>query len=90
MGWTKLENPFEYHFDRPMYYHYIKPDMVVGSQPRHAADVDQLKAEGVTHILNLQQVWLGRGGASAHFAQAGARQGLGMKAARQRMAPGGR
>ena len=56
MGWQKLDNPFEYHFDRPIYYHYIQPDMIVGSQPRNALDVDHLAAEGVTTILNLQQV----------------------------------
>ena len=56
MGWQQLDNPFEYHFDRPIYYHYIAPDMIVGSQPRNALDVDHLAAEGVTTILNLQQV----------------------------------
>lgn len=55
MGWTHLDNPFEYHFERGLYYHYIAPDMIVGSQPRNAHDVDALKAEGVGVILNLQQ-----------------------------------
>ncbi|KAI3430632.1 hypothetical protein D9Q98_005225 [Chlorella vulgaris] len=55
MGWTNLANPFEYNFDRGLYFHYVAPDLVVGSQPRHAADVDDLAKEGVTHILNLQQ-----------------------------------
>ncbi|PRW20171.1 phosphoglucan phosphatase chloroplastic [Chlorella sorokiniana] len=55
MGWTNLDNPYEYHFDRPIYYHYITPDVIVGSQPRHALDVDQLAAEGVNVILSLQQ-----------------------------------
>ena len=32
--------------------------MIVGSQPRNALDVDHLAAEGVTTILNLQQVRL--------------------------------
>ena len=64
MGWQKLDNPFEYHFDRPIYYHYIQPDMIVGSQPRNALDVDHLAAEGVTTILNLQQV-RGWGGCAA-------------------------
>lgn len=58
MGWTHLDNPFEYHFDRGLYYHYIAPDMIVGSQPRNAPDVDALAAEGVGVILNLQQVGL--------------------------------
>ena len=30
--------------------------MIVGSQPRNALDVDHLAAEGITCILNLQQV----------------------------------
>lgn len=55
MGWTNLDNPYEYHFDRPIYFHYITPDIIVGSQPRHALDVDQLAAEGVDVILSLQQ-----------------------------------
>ena len=56
MGWTHLDNPFEYSFERGLYYHYITPLLVVGSQPRNALDVDHLADEGVDVILNLQQV----------------------------------
>ncbi|PSC67308.1 phosphoglucan phosphatase chloroplastic [Micractinium conductrix] len=55
MGWTHLDNPFEYSFERGLYYHYITPLLVVGSQPRNALDVDHLADEGVDVILNLQQ-----------------------------------
>ena len=37
-------------------FHYITPDVIVGSQPRNALDVEQLAAEGVNVILSLQQV----------------------------------
>lgn len=55
MGWSHL-NPYEYHFDRGLYYHEIVPNLICGSQPRNTHDVDILAAdESVTHILNLQQ-----------------------------------
>lgn len=38
-----------------MYYHWITPRLVLGSQPRSAGDVDALRAAGVDAILNLQQ-----------------------------------
>ncbi|EFN51916.1 hypothetical protein CHLNCDRAFT_27385 [Chlorella variabilis] len=50
-----MDNPFEYDFNRGLYYHYVAPDVIVGSQPRNALDVDALAAEGVGVILNLQQ-----------------------------------
>ncbi|KXZ52979.1 hypothetical protein GPECTOR_8g350 [Gonium pectorale] len=58
MGWAHLSHldPYEYHWDRGLYYHEIVPNLLCGTQPRHAADVDALvSAEGITHILNLQQ-----------------------------------
>ncbi|GIL63069.1 hypothetical protein Vafri_17034 [Volvox africanus] len=55
MGWSHL-NPYEYHFDRGLYYHEIVPNLICGTQPRNPTDVDILaETEGVTHILNLQQ-----------------------------------
>ncbi|EFJ51679.1 hypothetical protein VOLCADRAFT_56904 [Volvox carteri f. nagariensis] len=55
MGWSHL-NPLEYHFERGLYYHEIVPNLICGTQPRNASDVDILaESERITHILNLQQ-----------------------------------
>ncbi|KAG7671474.1 hypothetical protein Ndes2526B_g09363 [Nannochloris sp. 'desiccata'] len=56
MGWTTLDNPFEYRPERGLYYHYISEDVIVGSQPRNAGDIAHLANENnVRAILNLQQ-----------------------------------
>lgn len=56
MGWTALDNPYEYHPERGLYYHFITEDLIVGSQPRAADDIRHLAlAEGVQAIINLQQ-----------------------------------
>lgn len=53
MGW---DNPYEYHFDRGLYYHEIVDNLICGSQPRNSDDVQYLHDnERVTTILNLQQ-----------------------------------
>lgn len=55
MGWDELD-PFTYHPERGLYYHYIETDMLVGSQPQTAEDVKYLaEQEGVSVILSLQQ-----------------------------------
>ncbi|KAG2486009.1 hypothetical protein HYH03_015322 [Edaphochlamys debaryana] len=55
MGWSHV-NPYEYHYDRGLYYHEVLPNLICGTQPRNVADVDELfEAERITHILNLQQ-----------------------------------
>lgn len=49
------DRPFEYDAARGLYFHPITPDMLVGSQPQRAADIDILANEiGVSTILNLQ------------------------------------
>ncbi|RMZ57246.1 hypothetical protein APUTEX25_004080 [Auxenochlorella protothecoides] len=59
MGWSSTRsglNPFEYHPERGIYYHYLTSDLLLGSQPRSPGDVAHLaKDEGVDAILNLQQ-----------------------------------
>jgi protein-tyrosine phosphatase len=55
MGWEHV-NPYEYHFERGLYYHEVDRNLICGSQPRNPDDVHQLKVtENVTTILNLQQ-----------------------------------
>ena len=55
MKWDNV-NPYEYHPERGLYYHTIVPNLLCGSQPRSAADIDALKANvGVTDIISLQQ-----------------------------------
>ena len=44
MGW-KDADPYQYHYDRGLYYHEIVPDLICGSQPRHAEDITELKEE---------------------------------------------
>eukprot|EP00951_Prasinocladus_malaysianus_P013548 scaffold102563_cov47-Prasinocladus_malaysianus.AAC.1 len=55
MGWEHV-SPFEYHFDRGLYFHEVEPNVYCGSQPRNTSDVEYLANEiNVTTILNLQQ-----------------------------------
>ena len=53
MGW-KDADPYQYHYDRGLYYHEIVPDLLCGSQPRNIADVAELKEEvGATTVINV-------------------------------------
>lgn len=55
MGWDTLD-PFSYHPERGLYYHYIEADLVVGSQPQKPDDIRYLsEEEDVAVILSLQQ-----------------------------------
>jgi len=53
MGWQ--DRPYDYDYSRGLYFHEIIPGLIVGSQPRHARDVEELKSLGITSILSLQQ-----------------------------------
>lgn len=59
MGWATSRaglSPYEYHPERGLYYHFITPSLLLGSQPRTPADVRHLaEEEGVTCMLSLQQ-----------------------------------
>ncbi|KAL0321775.1 UNVERIFIED_CONTAM: Phosphoglucan phosphatase LSF2, chloroplastic [Sesamum calycinum] len=51
-----MRNPYEYHHDLGMNYTLITEDLIVGSQPQKAEDINHLKMElNVGYILNLQQ-----------------------------------
>ncbi|KAK2982430.1 hypothetical protein RJ640_026273 [Escallonia rubra] len=51
-----MRNPYEYHHDLGMNYTLILDNLIVGSQPQKAEDIDHLKDEAnVAYILNLQQ-----------------------------------
>ncbi|KAL7614603.1 hypothetical protein Lser_V15G09083 [Lactuca serriola] len=51
-----MRNPYEYHHDLGMNYNLITENLIVGSQPQKAEDIDHLKNEqNVAYILNLQQ-----------------------------------
>ena len=53
MGW-KDADPYQYHYDRGLYYHEIVPDLLCGSQPRGVTDVAELKEDvGVTTVVNV-------------------------------------
>ena len=53
MGWQDAD-PYQYHYDRGLYYHEIIPNLLCGSQPRNVADVAELEAEvGVTTVINV-------------------------------------
>lgn len=53
---TMMRNPYEYHHDLGMNYTLITEELIVGSQPQNAEDMDHLKEEqNVAYILNLQQ-----------------------------------
>lgn len=55
MGW--IDNPYEYKPERGLYYHYIAPNLLVGSQPLSSSDVDHLRdAEQVNVVMSLQQM----------------------------------
>jgi len=54
MGWG--DRPYDYSYERGLYYHEIIPNLFCGSQPRHKDDVQELHQDlGVTAILSLQQ-----------------------------------
>lgn len=55
MQWNP-ENPFEYNFDRGLYYHHMLSDwLLCGSQPTNAEDVQYLReAEGVKAVLSVR------------------------------------
>ncbi|KAF7816548.1 phosphoglucan phosphatase LSF2, chloroplastic [Senna tora] len=51
-----MKNPYEYHHELGMNYTLITDNLIVGSQPQKAEDIDHLKKEeDVAYILNLQQ-----------------------------------
>ncbi|KAF8058840.1 LSF2 [Scenedesmus sp. PABB004] len=53
MGWS---SPFEYHFDRGLYFHEVAPRLFCGTQPRNPDELRQLAgAHRVDVIVNLQQ-----------------------------------
>ena len=55
MNWDNV-NPYEYHPERGLYWHEILPNLLCGSQPQSAGDIDILHSEmGVTDIVSLQQ-----------------------------------
>lgn len=56
MGWNDaLKNPYEYHPERGIYYHYILEDVLCGSQPRSPDDIAHIAIEeDVRAILNMQ------------------------------------
>lgn len=53
MSW---ERPFEYHWDRGLYFHEVAPGLCCGTQPRDAGEVEALALQhGIGAIVNLQQ-----------------------------------
>ena len=55
MGWADAD-PYQYHYDRGLYYHEIAPDLICGSQPRNPEDVIKLKEEvGASTIINVSR-----------------------------------
>lgn len=55
MGW--IDNPYEYKPERGLYYHYIAPNLLVGSQPLNSIDIDHLRdQEQVSVVMSLQQM----------------------------------
>lgn len=51
-----MNNPYEYHPERGLYYHEIYDNLLVGSQPQCAEDIRTLvEVEGITTIFNMQQ-----------------------------------
>eukprot|EP00227_Mantoniella_beaufortii_P019529 CAMPEP_0197586940 /NCGR_PEP_ID=MMETSP1326-20131121/8738_1 /TAXON_ID=1155430 /ORGANISM="Genus nov. species nov., Strain RCC2288" /LENGTH=339 /DNA_ID=CAMNT_0043151613 /DNA_START=110 /DNA_END=1129 /DNA_ORIENTATION=+ len=50
------KTPFEYRHELGLYYHSILPNLIVGTQPLNANDIDRLHdVEGVTCIFDSQQ-----------------------------------
>ena len=53
MGWQDAD-PYQYYYDRGLYYHEIIPDLLCGSQPRNVEDIIELKEEvGATTVINV-------------------------------------
>ena len=53
MGW-KDADPYQYYYDRGLYYHEIIPDLLCGSQPRNTEDIEELQKDvGATTIINV-------------------------------------
>ena len=53
MGWDDAD-PYQYHYDRGLYYHEVMPDLLCGSQPRNVEDIVKLKEDiGATVIINV-------------------------------------
>eukprot|EP00238_Polyblepharides_amylifera_P013388 CAMPEP_0196583218 /NCGR_PEP_ID=MMETSP1081-20130531/42536_1 /TAXON_ID=36882 /ORGANISM="Pyramimonas amylifera, Strain CCMP720" /LENGTH=294 /DNA_ID=CAMNT_0041904033 /DNA_START=156 /DNA_END=1040 /DNA_ORIENTATION=- len=53
---SRMFNPYEYHPDLGLYYHEVYPGLIVGTQPKTAADIEFLqKNENVSTIFNMQQ-----------------------------------
>lgn len=51
-----MNNPYEYHPERGLYYHEVDDNLLVGSQPQSAEDIRTLvEVEGITTIFNMQQ-----------------------------------
>lgn len=56
MGWKQVENPYSYDPDFGLYYHHVESDLIVGSQPQKAEDIQHLyEHENVRVIYNMQQ-----------------------------------
>lgn len=53
MDWS---NPFDYHYERGLYYHEVATNLLCGTQLRNPQEVQQLhREEKITTVLNLQQ-----------------------------------
>lgn len=53
MGWDDAD-PYQYHYDRGLYYHEVMPNLLCGSQPRNVEDIVKLKEDiGATVIVNV-------------------------------------
>ena len=49
------KTPFEYRHELGLYYHFILPNLIVGTQPQTREDIDRLKdVEGVTCMFDTQ------------------------------------
>lgn len=54
MNWDK---PFEYHYDRGLYYHEVYPGVFCGTQPRNPDEVSEIQQTlGITTIVNVSNV----------------------------------
>ena len=53
MGWRDAD-PYQYYYDRGLYYHEIIPNLLCGSQPRNVEDIIELKEEvGASTVINV-------------------------------------
>lgn len=53
MGWDDAD-PYQYHYDRGLYYHEVMPNLLCGSQPRNVEDIVKLKEDiGASVIINV-------------------------------------